>query len=253
MEGDGGREKEKTKTPMPPRYMYNCRTDRVRGILTKKGKWEWGGYHSNSQKREERFEKQKKMEMYRSHPRAPLDQADGPIKNETDGVLTLQTHEDFLTVLNQEFQNLILLLHISHFSCKTLGPHDGWRKHHGNVLAGHQVLLLALDHALQVEHEELEHILVNARQLAQIFLQVFDPGGLRSDLARIDDLLIDVERDKRHGQLAEVLLQRGGHGMDIEVRVGNIVILWRALESFPNSLNCRAGAGLPVDTFHIHT
>jgi hypothetical protein len=70
MEGDGGRENEKTKTPMPPRYMYNCRTDRVRGILTKKGKWEWGGYHSNSQKREERFEKQKKMEMYRSHPRA---------------------------------------------------------------------------------------------------------------------------------------------------------------------------------------
>lgn len=74
----------------------------------------------------------------------------------------LHAHEDILTVLNQEFEDIVLLLNIRHLARQALRPHDGRRKDDSDVLTGHQVLILAFDHALEMEDQELENVTVYA-------------------------------------------------------------------------------------------
>lgn len=57
--------------------------------------------------------------------------------NETWSLRLLHAHEDLLTVLNQELQSFILLLHISHLARQTLRSHNSRREHDGNVHASH--------------------------------------------------------------------------------------------------------------------
>lgn len=80
-------------------------------------------------------------------------------------ILALHAHENFLAVLHQELEDIILLLNISHLTGETFRSHDCWRKDHGNILTRHQILCVALDYASEMEDKELQDVAVHARQL----------------------------------------------------------------------------------------
>jgi hypothetical protein len=67
----------------------------------------------------------------------------------TDGDCELmRTHEDSLTILHQELDNLIFPRRVRHLPTQTLRPHYRWRKHNRNVHARHQILALTLHNPL---------------------------------------------------------------------------------------------------------
>ena len=64
--------------------------------------------------------------------------------------------------------------------------------------------------------------------------------------------VVDIIGDKGRWKLAKVLLERRCDGVDIEVRVGDVVVV-AAFEALFNSLYLGCAAGFAVDAFLIHT
>jgi hypothetical protein len=60
----------------------------------------------------------------------------------------MRTHENSLTILHQELDNLIFPRRVRHLPTQTLRPHYRWRKHNRNVHARHQILALPLHNPL---------------------------------------------------------------------------------------------------------
>ena len=67
----------------------------------------------------------------------------------------------------------------------------------------------------------------------------------------LEQLIVDVVGNERCGELSEVLLERGGDGVDVEVRVGDIKVV-TAFKAFFDSLNLGVTTRFAVDAFDIH-
>jgi hypothetical protein len=116
-------------------------------------------------------------------------------------------HEDLLAVFDDELQYFILLLHVSHLASDALWDHDGGSEHDRDVLTGHQIVLLMIHDASQMEHQELEDIAVHTRETHKAVLQSLNPSRVRSNLIGFENSVVNVIGDQGSGQLAEVLLQ----------------------------------------------
>lgn len=74
---------------------------------------------------------------------------------------------------------------------------------------------------------------------------LFDTGG------RLEQSVVDVKGDEWGWKFVEILLERGGYGVDVEVWVGDVVVVG-AFEAFLDLLDLCVAAGLAVNTFNVH-
>lgn len=93
----------------------------------------------------------------------------------------MSTSENLLTMLNHKLHHVISGLHIRHLSLNIQVSHNRRRKHDGNILRIHQVLLSAILDARQVEHEELEGVAVDGWEGGEGFAEVVAALVLVSD------------------------------------------------------------------------
>lgn len=74
---------------------------------------------------------------------------------------------------------------------------------------------------------------------------LFDTDG------RLEQFVVDFEGDERGWKFVEVLLERGGYGVDVEVWVRDVIVVG-AFEAFLDLLDLRVAAGFAVNAFNIH-
>ena len=115
----------------------------------------------------------------------------------------------------------------------------------------YQIDRLLLNNPRQMPDQKLEYILVAFGQITNRSLER-EPTFLGIlQTSRLQDAVIDVKRDERVRQLAEILLQTTGHGVDIEILIGNVVAAV-ALEAGLDLLHLPTAAGFAIYTFDVH-
>lgn len=67
----------------------------------------------------------------------------------------------------------------------------------------------------------------------------------------LEEFIVDFVGDKRCGKLPKVLFEGGGDGVDIEVRVRDVVVV-AAFKAFLDGLDLRVAAGFAVNAFDVH-
>ena len=75
-------------------------------------------------------------------------------------------------------------------------------------------------------------------------------GRVRVD-GGVEQAVVDFVGDERAGEAAEVLFERGGDGVDVEVGVGDVEIVG-AFEAFFDLLDLRVTSGFSIDAFNVH-
>lgn len=121
----------------------------------------------------------------------------------------MKSHENSLTVFDQELHSFVLPRRVRHFPAQTLRSHNRRRKDNGNIHARHQVLTLPLYHPLEVEGEKLQNITVYLGQFGQGTVHSLDTFlfFIVGDIGRLEERVVDVVGDEWHGKSAEILLQ----------------------------------------------
>lgn len=129
------------------------------------------------------------------------------------------------TVVDQELHNLVLLCRIRHFARDALRAHNRRRKYNRHVHTRHKILFAPLDHSAQMDHQMLQHIPMHLRQIRERKRQRLDTFPRLGHAGGLEDLVVDLVCDEWIGEAAEVLLQTGGHGVDVEVFVREVEVL----------------------------
>lgn len=167
---------------------------------------------------------------------------------------SLQAIENSLTILNHQLHRLILDLRIRHLPRQTLGSHNRRRKHNRDIHARHEVLAFMAHHPLEMKDQKLKDLSVHPRQVHQCSGYSFNLGIGAGDGGCFEEFVVDFVGDERVRQAAEVLLQRGRDGVDVEVGVGNVkVLLGRGFEAVFEYLDLAGTAGFAVDAFDVHS
>lgn len=76
--------------------------------------------------------------------------------------------------------------------------------------------------------------------------------GGRDGRCGVEEFVVHVVGDERSREFAEVLLEGAGDGVDIKVRVRDVIVIG-AFKAFFDLLDLAVAAGFAVDTFHLHT
>lgn len=78
-----------------------------------------------------------------------------------------------------------------------------------------------------------------------VFWILFDTGG------RLEQFVVDLKGDEWGWKFVEILLESGGYGVNVEVRVRDVVVVG-AFKAFLDLLDLCVAAGLAVNTFNVH-
>lgn len=169
-----------------------------------------------------------------------------------DSELGRQKHG--MAVFDEELHGQILGLRITHLAGQTFGAHDRGREDDRDVQARHQILHLPLHHSGEMEDEKLERVSMPGRHDGCVVdggAHDFDAGGRVRVDGRVEQAVVDFVGDEGCGKAAEVLFERGGDGVDVEIWVGDVEFI-AAFEAFSDVLDLRITSGLPVDAFNVH-
>ena len=66
-----------------------------------------------------------------------------------------------------------------------------------------------------------------------------------------EQFVVDIVGDERCGEFAKVLLESAGDGVDVEVRIRDVVIVG-TFKAFFDPLNLAVASGFAIDSFEIH-
>ena len=119
----------------------------------------------------------------------------------------------------------------------------------------------------EMEDQDLEGIFVSRGQVVDRMLEFCDSvcivvciGGMsRMVLIKIvslvvshgfKELVVYIVSNKRRGQLAKVLFQTRSDGVNVKVRVGNVVVVV-SFEAFFDDLDLAGTAGFSINTLNI--
>lgn len=69
---------------------------------------------------------------------------------------------------------------------------------------------------------------------------------------RLEQFVIDFKGDEWGWKFVEILLERGGYGVNVEVWVRYVVVVG-AFKAFLDLLDLCVAAGFAVNTFNVHT
>lgn len=75
--------------------------------------------------------------------------------------------------------------------------------------------------------------------------------GVEWRRCRGEEPIINVVGDERCGEFAKILFEGAGYGVDIKVRIGDVVII-ATFKAFFDLLNLAVAAGFTVDAFNFH-
>lgn len=106
---------------------------------------------------------------------------------------------------------------------------------------------------LQMKEQELKAVTVAWRKFVYgcsherdaVIWILFDTGG------RLEQFVVDFKGDEWGWKFVEILLERGGYGVDVEVWVRDVVVVG-AFKAFLDLLDLCVTAGLAVNTFNVH-
>lgn len=156
-----------------------------------------------------------------------------------------------MAILDQKLHRRVLRRRIRHLLRDIHRPHDRRRKHGGNIQRRHEILLLAITHAVEVKDQKLKTLAMSVREFLDGGAQKQNAAGLVVRGGGVEEFVVDGVRDERGGEPAEVLFQGGGDSADVEIGVGDVkvVILF---EAFFDHLDLRIAAGFAVDAFQVH-
>lgn len=169
-------------------------------------------------------------------------------------VSELRRQKHGMAIFDEELHGQILRLGITHLAGQTFGAHDRGREHDGYVQARHQILHLPLHHSCEMEDEKLERVSMPGRHDGCVVdggAHDFEAGRRVRGDGGVEQAVVDFVGDEGCGKAAEVLLERGGDGVDVEIWVGDVEFI-AAFEAFSDVLDLRITSGFPIDAFNIH-
>lgn len=159
-----------------------------------------------------------------------------------------------MAILNEELHGQVLRLRITHLAGQSFGAHNRGREHDRYVQASHEILHLPLHHSCKMEDEKFERVSMPGWHDSRVInggAHDFDASRRVWSTGGVEQAVVDFVGDEWCGKAAEVLFERGGDGVDVEIWVGDVEFV-AAFKAFPDVLNLRITSGLSVDAFNIH-
>ncbi len=128
---------------------------------------------------------------------------------------------------------------------------DGsWNPRLGTMIA-YKVFLLSFDDSCQVKDEKLKTITVAGRKGLDCVTHGRYPFLIVKQLNGIQKLVIDVVGNQWSRKSTEILLEKGGNGVNVKIGIRDVEIV-APFEAFFDALDLTVAATFAVDAFDIH-
>lgn len=115
----------------------------------------------------------------------------------------------------------------------------------------YEVFLLPLHDTGKVEDKELQTITVARRQVLNSLAHGSDSFFVVNNLDRVQKLIVDLIRDQWGRESTEILLQKGGDSINVEIWIRDIKVI-ASFEAFSYDLNLTVSAAFAIYAFHVH-
>lgn len=115
----------------------------------------------------------------------------------------------------------------------------------------YEVLLLPLHDAGKVEDKELQTITVARWQVLDSLAHGSDSFFVVANLDGVQKLIVDLIRDQWGRESTEILLQKRGDSIDVEIWIRDIKVI-ASFEAFSDDLNLAVSSAFAIDAFHVH-